>query len=101
MDPANGAVEVSGSTPGSTAVYTCNEGFHLVGRQTIVCSLDWLWGAEPPICIREALTHILLYSHNALEQVTFERYRKKFKLKQLHVELPQDLSPSVIIDTNH
>ena len=51
-DPANGMVTWTGLTPGSTATYTCNEGFELNGVQTRTCQSDATWSDDPPTCDR-------------------------------------------------
>ena len=55
-DPANGAVNVSGRSSGDIATYVCIRGFELVGAATLVCRLDGMWNADPPVCRRE-LSH--------------------------------------------
>ena len=49
-DPTNGQVELSGDTPGSTAQYTCNSGFVLIGDKTRMCQDDGDWSGEAPVC---------------------------------------------------
>ena len=49
-DPANGTVTWTGLTPGSTATYTCDEGFELNRVQT--CQSDGTWSDDPPTCDR-------------------------------------------------
>lgn len=51
-DPENGLVDVSGSTVGATATYTCNSGFVLVGVQRRVCQREGAWSGEEPTCER-------------------------------------------------
>ena len=46
----NGAVELSGRTVGSSATYSCSEGFVLVGDETRVCQNTGLWSLTEPIC---------------------------------------------------
>ena len=56
VDPANGAVNVSGRNPGDTATYVCISGFELVGADTLICGTDGMWSPDPPVCTRE-LSH--------------------------------------------
>ena len=49
-DPSNGRVELSGNTPDSTATYSCNTGYRLVGAETRICQSDGFWSLEEPIC---------------------------------------------------
>lgn len=51
--PANGAVNVSGLYPGQKAVYSCNDGFQLVGLSVRKCQRDGKWSQEAPICKRK------------------------------------------------
>ena len=51
-DPANGMVTWTGLTPGSTATYTCDEGFELNGVQNRTCQSDGAWSDVPPTCDR-------------------------------------------------
>ena len=47
--PTNGAVVVTGRE----AVYTCNEGYQLVGFATITCHTDGIWSPQQPTCERK------------------------------------------------
>ena len=49
-DPQNGAVSVSGTTEGSTATYTCNIGFNLVGDESRTCQANGDWSGSAPTC---------------------------------------------------
>ena len=49
-DIPDGSVTVSGFTTGATAIYSCNEGFELVGESTRVCGSDTTWSGEAPAC---------------------------------------------------
>ena len=80
-NPDKGQVEITGQTPGSTATYTCNDGFKLVGDESRECLYDGRWNGSEPTCTREALMHmilcmcmsLLLPPHNALVDVAFEK----------------------------
>lgn len=50
LDPTNGTVTVTTSTVGSMAIYTCNEGFTVIGSRTQTCVNDGLWAPAAPIC---------------------------------------------------
>jgi CUB/sushi domain-containing protein len=49
-DIPNGSVMVNGFGAGDTAVYSCDEGYELVGEPTRVCQSDSTWSGEPPTC---------------------------------------------------
>ena len=50
--PSNGQVTIIDNTAGGTAVYTCNLGYTLVGRDTRTCQEDGSWSGTAPICRR-------------------------------------------------
>ena len=50
INPTNGQVTVSGTIEGSTASYTCNEGFTLSGSTSRTCGSDGAWRPAAPIC---------------------------------------------------
>ena len=50
-DPDNGQVNTSsGTTFGSTATYTCDNGYALSGSQTRTCGADGNWTSSEPFC---------------------------------------------------
>ena len=58
MNPTNGTVVLSGTSPGDTATYTCvSADFELVGLSERTCGDDGVWSGEGPMCIRK-------YSHD-------------------------------------
>ncbi len=51
FDPTNGNVELTGVTEGSTATYTCENGFDLTGGDDFrICQPDGQWSGQEPIC---------------------------------------------------
>ena len=52
MNPANGMVSFSATTPGSSATYTCNTGYQLVGTSPRTCQSDGTWSGSDPTCTR-------------------------------------------------
>ena len=49
-DIKNGRVVLSGTTAGSTATYSCNKGFVLVGESTRLCQSNGEWSGREPFC---------------------------------------------------
>lgn len=49
-DPVNGHVSITGTDAGSTATYTCNDGYLLIGITTRVCQTDGTWTGQQPSC---------------------------------------------------
>ena len=50
VDPANGAVSVSGTTFNSTATYSCNTGYTLTGDDMRMCLETGFWSDSEPLC---------------------------------------------------
>ena len=49
--PTNGSVTTpEGSSEGSVAVFTCDNGFKLVGTGTVACLSTGRWSQSSPIC---------------------------------------------------
>lgn len=46
----NGRVDLSGTAVGSTATYSCDQGFLLVGEATRRCQLNGEWTGNEPFC---------------------------------------------------
>ena len=69
QDPSNGRVELSGNTPGSTAEYSCNSGYRLVGTQSRTCQDDGFWSDEEPIC--ECKLFVFPNGQNRLQSVWY------------------------------
>ncbi len=51
-DPLYGSVDDGDNLPGTTAKYTCNDGFRLVGSSKRLCQKDGSWAGEAPTCKR-------------------------------------------------
>ena len=58
-NPENGQVTLSGTTPGSTATYICNNGFMLQGVSSRNCMDDGEWSGEAPTCVRKYLCKVV------------------------------------------
>ncbi len=52
-DPDYGDVDISSTTYGSEATYTCRHGYYLVGNATRVCLYSGKWGGYAPVCKRK------------------------------------------------
>lgn len=48
--PTNGEVNITSSNVGSTATYTCNTGFELVGQRSRSCQSSGIWSGTAPTC---------------------------------------------------
>ena len=53
--PEHGIVSVTGTIPGATALYSCNQGYRLSdpGRAQRTCGLHSVWSGSAPTCQRE------------------------------------------------
>ena len=49
-NPTNGVVDLSGTSVGDTATYTCDNGYELVGTPVLNCQNDGTWDNSPPLC---------------------------------------------------
>ena len=54
-DPENGDVDLTGTSFGSRALYSCNRGFTLVGINRRVCQANGQWSGEAPSCARKII----------------------------------------------
>ena len=52
-DPDNGQVSTSTTTYTSTADYTCNTGYNLVGVNERICTAAGTWTDGEPTCLSE------------------------------------------------
>ena len=48
--PTNGQVFWTGLTNGSTATYTCDSGYLLIGDETRTCLSSGVWSGQEPTC---------------------------------------------------
>ena len=72
--PKFGQVVISGTTFGSTATYSCQKGYILVGDSTRVCQVNGQWSGDAPTCksmfnytiplYRAHYNYILLYYYS-------------------------------------
>ncbi|CAI8007489.1 hypothetical protein GBAR_LOCUS5223 [Geodia barretti] len=57
QNPADGSVTYDSLHVGSRAVYTCSQGFRLVGCDSVrTCGSDGAWSGQPPLCNSEVCT---------------------------------------------
>ena len=49
-DPSSGKVTVRSNGTVSTAEYSCNFGYALIGESTRVCNTDGVWINSEPVC---------------------------------------------------
>ena len=61
-EPHNGSVTLSGFGTGDTAVYSCDEGFGLVGQSTRFCMDDSTWCGEAPVCRSELTSYFIAHT---------------------------------------
>ena len=68
MNPTGGSVSVSGLRQGSTATYSCNVGYDLMGDSSRTCGGTGMWTGSEPVCQRESL---LSHFQNRLQQYSY------------------------------
>lgn len=54
-DPDNGDVTLTGTTLGSIAIYSCNNGYFLEGKERRVCQSNREWTGRSPVCRRMSI----------------------------------------------
>ena len=52
--PTNGDVNLTGTTLGQRATYTCDTGYNLVGGSTRMCQATGVWSGSAPTCQSES-----------------------------------------------
>ena len=52
-NPRFGRVDLTGRTIGSTATYSCQRGYTLVGTSTRTCQANRQWSGVAPVCESE------------------------------------------------
>ena len=50
-------VSMTENSAGDTVTYTCDDGYDLIGTETITCTSDGTWSDEPPMCGRKGFHH--------------------------------------------
>lgn len=48
----NGYVNCTGSLHGALVVYSCLQGYSLIGQETLLCTEDGNWNASVPKCLK-------------------------------------------------
>lgn len=57
-DPDKGSVILTGRLFADRAIYTCEEGYRLVGVEFRLCQADGSWSATEPSCHKMGMFHI-------------------------------------------
>ena len=57
-DPDYGQVKFISTTVGSEAIYSCNRGFILVGKDIRECLINGVWSGQAPTCKSECHMNI-------------------------------------------
>jgi len=78
MDPTGGSVSVPGLRQGSTATYSCNVGYDLMGDSSRTCGGTGTWTNSEPVCQRESLlrhyqNRLQLYSYTSNVSPAYRR----------------------------
>ena len=68
-NPRNGRVDLSGTTFGSTATYSCNQDYMLDGPRTRNCQADGSWSGREPTCERMSAIALLIMVLVALSPI--------------------------------
>ena len=61
LNPENGEVSVPSRLPGSTATYSCNDGFKLIGSSTRNCQSNGFWTGIIPLCQRKNYNYMISF----------------------------------------
>ena len=63
MNPTGGSVSVTGLRQGSTATYSCNVGYDLMGDSSRTCGGTGMWTGNEPACLSKLLGKIQSVAH--------------------------------------
>ena len=69
-DPSNGRVTADGTTFLSTATYTCDHGYRLIGDNTRTCGAGGQWSSYQPRCERKYNNLIRVNAGHALQCIS-------------------------------
>lgn len=84
-DIANGEYTLVNDSVGylSRVIYTCDEGYEMIGRAQLACDIDERWNGPPPRCERKflfgAILETLLYIPLCFSQLWSVRHQRKFR----------------------
>ena len=59
----NGQRHGSSLEKGSSVLYTCNVGYHLIGEKFITCLNNAEWRDPAPLCVTEGSSHFVIMFH--------------------------------------
>ena len=54
-DPPHGQVHLTGRHFNDRAVYTCDDGYQIVGLEQVICNSDGMWSGAQPSCKQGAV----------------------------------------------
>ncbi|XP_077973714.1 sushi, von Willebrand factor type A, EGF and pentraxin domain-containing protein 1-like isoform X2 [Styela clava] len=75
-------VSFQGVTFGSAVVFSCNEGFDLVGKEVISCDSTGNWTANTPVCVRRLCEQVPSIKHGIPSaNLIFPRYEDEVQFK--------------------
>ena len=60
-NPTNGVVDLSGTSVGDTATYTCDSGYELVGTSVLNCLANGAWDNSPAVCRCELVVFWIVF----------------------------------------
>ena len=97
-DLENGMVTVKDTHLGSTAHYTCDDGYTLVGPDKRECLITGTWSGYTPVCVlnnsnASKMTWIvyydqlLFYKCICLNNINFETYYENVLIKRMHKQI--------------
>ena len=96
-NPTNGRVDLTGTTFGSLATYSCNAGFILAqGSKIRQCEANGQWSGTAPNCVRKLLYYCNLTLCYCVQCFLLELSVKFYSYNVSHIDLlsvPLSLSP--------